>query len=289
MSDRAQYPIYVISKGRFENPLTAKFLLKDKTPFHIVVEEQEYQDYANVIPEEHIVVAPPEVSGQGAIPIRNWVWENSIERGYSHHWILDDNIRAVRRRYKYRRIVCDSGLAFMYVERFINRYENVGLAGMAYTMFVPDGQQHPAFFLNVHVYSCMLIRNDLNCRWRGPYNADVDLCLQTLSLGQCTILVNAFLTEKIRTMTMKGGNTDLLYQGDGRLEMANALKRRWPRIVEVKRRFGRPQHVVNWKKFKMPLIKRPEAETEVEDEFVLKEVKPIKSKSLREGLYGTRG
>ena len=60
-------------------------------------------------------------------------------------------------------------------------------------------------------------------------------------------------------MTMKGGNSDELYKGDGRLKMANSLKRVWPHVVSVNRRFQRPQHIIayNWRKFDTTLIKKP--------------------------------
>ena len=51
-------------------------------------------------------------------------------------------------------------------------------------------------------------------------------------------------------MLMKGGNTDELYQDDGRLKMAQSLKRQHPRIVKIKRRWGRWQHVVDYSSFK---------------------------------------
>ena len=35
-----EYPIYVISKSRYENALTAKFLIRDKVPFKLVIEPQ---------------------------------------------------------------------------------------------------------------------------------------------------------------------------------------------------------------------------------------------------------
>ncbi len=57
-------------------------------------------------------------------------------------------------------------------------------------------------------------------------------------------------------MKMKGGNTDELYKGNGRLAMAKELERNWPGIVTTRVRFGRPQHVVknSWRDFKTPLI-----------------------------------
>ena len=47
-------------------------------------------------------------------------------------------------------------------------------------------------------------------------------------------------------MTMKGGNTDELYQGDGRLKMAESLKQQHPGITDVTWRWGRWQHVVDY-------------------------------------------
>jgi hypothetical protein len=43
------YPIYIISKGRWESRLTSKALEKMQVPYHIVVEPQEYDNYASVI------------------------------------------------------------------------------------------------------------------------------------------------------------------------------------------------------------------------------------------------
>jgi hypothetical protein len=104
-------------------------------------------------------------------------------------------------------------------------------------------------------HNCILIQNDVPFRWRGRYNEDTDLCLQVLAAGWCTVLFNAFLAWKMQTMKLKGGNTAELYKGDGRLRMARSLERAWPYVVETRRRFGRPQHVVRdaWKKFDTPL------------------------------------
>ena len=89
-----KYPIYIISKGRWESRLTAKTLERMKVPYHIVVEPQEYDNYASVINPDKIHVLPFSDLGQGSIPARNWVWEHSISIGAERHWILDDNIDA---------------------------------------------------------------------------------------------------------------------------------------------------------------------------------------------------
>jgi hypothetical protein len=258
MKRSPRYPIYVISKGRFENGLTAKFLIKDKTPFHLVVEPQEADEYISRFGKERVYILPFSNLGLGGIPARNWVWEHAKKAGHLRHWILDDNISYIMRRFKARRFHCSSGPAFAAIEDFTDRYENIAIAGMNYTMFCPDRQRINPFYLNNHVYSCLLILNSLPHKWRGRYNEDTDLCLQVLADGWCTVLVNQFLIDKVTTMTMKGGNSDSLYKGDGRLKMARALERVWPYVVTVDRRFQRPQHKIRdeWKKFDTPLIRR---------------------------------
>jgi hypothetical protein len=58
-------------------------------------------------------------------------------------------------------------------------------------------------------------------------------------------------------MTMKGGNTDELYQGDGRLKMAQSLQQQHPDVVTITRKWGRWQHQVDYRPFKSNrLIKR---------------------------------
>jgi hypothetical protein len=277
-----RYPVYVVSKGRWATPYTARFLDRDNVPYRIVVEPQEAAAYTAAVGADRILELPFSNLGQGSIPARNWIWEHALQTGAERHWILDDNIRRVYRYWKGNRIPCASGPAFAVVEDFTDRYENVAISGMAYKMFGLPGA--PPFWHNVHVYSCMLIKNSLGFRWRGRYNEDTDLCLQVLSAGHCTILVNAFLADKIATMQIKGGNTDELYEGDGRLKMARALERAWPHVVTVDRRWNRPQHVVNWGKFDTPLRRKPGLripDTPNEYGLTLKAVKPVKSQRLQ--------
>jgi hypothetical protein len=88
-------------------------------------------------------------------------------------------------------------------------------------------------------------------------------------------------------MTVHGGNTDALYQGDGRLKMARSLERLWPGVVQTKRRFQRPQHVVknSWKHFDTPLKLKPGIDLKAipPNDYGLKltQVKEIKSESLK--------
>jgi hypothetical protein len=44
-----KYPIYIVSKGRWETRLTSKALDRINVPYHIVVEAHERDQYAAVV------------------------------------------------------------------------------------------------------------------------------------------------------------------------------------------------------------------------------------------------
>ena len=248
-----RYPIYIISKGRWESRLTSKVLEEINVPYRIVIEPQEYDNYASVIEPKKILNLPFSNLGQGSIPARNWVWDHSISEGHKRHWILDDNIYDFWRFHDNKRVRVSSGNIFRAAEDFTERYENVAQSGMQYYMFITnkDPRQKP-FLLNTRVYSCIHNSNNLHKhRWRGRYNEDTDLSIRLLKDGWCTILFNAFLARKATTMTMKGGNTDELYKDDGRRQMAQSLVDQHPDITRIAWKWGRYQHHVNYSIFKV--------------------------------------
>ena len=252
------YPIYVISKDRWKSRLTVKALERMRVPYRLVIEPHQYDQYAAVVDPAKILTLPFSNLGQGSIPARNWVWEHAKASGAYRHWILDDNISGFFRLNRNMKIPAGDGTIFRAAEHFVDRYENVAIAGFQYYMFAPRKAKLPPFVRNTRIYSCILIKNDIPYRWRGRYNEDTDLSLRVLKDGWCTVLFNAVLAFKMTTMTMPGGNTDELYQGDGRLRMAQSLKEQHPDVVEVTWKWHRWQHAVDYRPFKRnKLILKP--------------------------------
>ena len=229
--------------------MTVNALCSKGISFKLVIEPQELSEYSQVIDKKHILTLPFSNLGQGSIPARNWVWEHAIGAGAQRHWILDDNIREFSRFHNSIRIPVDDATGFRVVEDLTDRFENVGISGMNYTKCVIPGHLQPPFYLNTRIYSIILLDNSLPFRWRGRYNEDTDLSLRVLKSGLCTILVNAFLADKQTTMTMKGGNTDELYKGDGRLLMAQSLVSQHPDVTTIVEKWGRYQHKVDYRPF----------------------------------------
>lgn len=245
-----KYPVYIISKGRWQKRQTSKALEMMNVPYHIVVEPQEFDLYAQFIDKSKILTLPFSNLGQGSIPARNWVWEHAISIGAERHWILDDNMDSFYRLNRNMKLIVTDGAIFKCAEDFVDRYENIGIAGFQYNSFVFKDAVVPPYRLNTRIYSCILIKNDLPHRWRGRYNEDTDLSIRVLKDGWVTMLFNAFLVNKETTMRAKGGNTDELYQGDGRKMMAESLAEQHPDIAKVTWKFGRWHHQVDYRKFK---------------------------------------
>ena len=251
-----KYPIYIVSKGRYENPITAKLFLKENIEFKIAVEPQEYDNYCKTIPKENILKLPFANLGVGSYPARNYCWENSIKNGNKKHWIFDDNIRHFVLLNKGVRTNIDSKIAIINLENFAEKYNNLAIIGFNYRYFVTKYTNH-AYNLNCHVYSGMLIKNSIPYKWRLKYNEDVDLCLQCLVNGMNTVLFNQFLIDKVSTtLKLKGGNQTELYCNNDygkKVLKAESLRLMWQKYVKIVMRFNRPHHYINWRQFKQPL------------------------------------
>jgi hypothetical protein len=266
-----KYPIYIVSKGRWKTRLTSKALERICVPYWIVIEEQEYDQYVHVIDKSKILVLPKEYLknydtcddvgdkiGRGPGAARNFCWQHSIEQGAYRHWVMDDNIASFNRLNRNLMVKVSSGTIFRAAEDFIDRYENIAIAGFNYDFFAKAKEKLPAFVMNTRIYSCLLIKNDLKIRWRGRYNEDTDLSLRVLKEGLCTIQFNAFLQEKATTQTMSGGNTDEFYAREGTMPKSKMLERMHPDVAEVVWKFNRWHHKVNYQPFRRNKLKLKE-------------------------------
>jgi len=257
-----KFPIYIVSKGRWDSRLTAKSLERIHVPYRIVVEEQERDSYAAVIDPKKILVLDKkyqreydtcddlgDTKGKGPGPARNFAWDHAVASGAKWHWVMDDNIRTFYRLNKNLKIPVADGTIFRCMEDFAQRYENVAMVGPNYASFAVRKKSHPPFILNTRIYSCNLIRNDLPYRWRGRYNEDTDLSLRMLKDGWCTVQFYAFLQMKIATQLMRGGNTDEFYIREGTEAKSRMQVKLHPDVSRLTWKFGRIHHQVDYSSF----------------------------------------
>ena len=274
-----KYPIYVITKGRWEKTLTIDTLEEMGVDFNICVEPSEYDNYVSnpKIDKNKVIKLPENFSErkQGGIPVRNFVWQHSIDNGHKKHWIIDDNIDGFFRWNENIQKRVKDGVVFRVMEDYSDMFKNLGLVSCQYASFVPGiDNGRGAVIRNTRTYSCILINTELldtrlEERWRGTYNEDTDLTLRVLSTGDlCTANFNSLLSGKQTTGTMKGGNTTTIYEfGEDKEENTkftglqkkfDELKENWGDIIKFtnkKHKDGRPHHHISYTKlFKQPLI-----------------------------------
>lgn len=253
-----KYPVYIISKGRWESRLTSKAFEKLNVPYYIVIEKSEYEKYSEVISPEKILILDEtykdrydpcddlgSTMSKGSGPARNFVWDHSISIGAKWHWIFDDNIIDFYFINNNRKIRVADGTIFKLMEDFCDLYENIAMAGPNYQWFIVSTCKYPPYFKNTRIYSMILIRNDIPYRWRCRFNEDTDLSLRVLKDKWCTIQFNMFLGDKATTQSMTGGNTEELY-GKGTLAKSKMLVNLHPDVARLVWRYNRWHHDVNY-------------------------------------------
>jgi hypothetical protein len=269
-----QFPIYIVSKGRWQSRLTVKALEAMGVPFRVIVEEQEFDKYASVIDKSKLLILPKKYQDEydtfdllgyekskGPGAARNFAWDHSISEGHAWHWVMDDNIDAFHRLNRNIKAEVTSGTVLKIMEDFVLRYKNIAIAGPNYYSFCKSVDKVPAYVLNTRIYSVLLIRNDIPYRWRGRYNEDTDLSLRVLKDGWCTLQFNAFLCGKVTTQRMSGGNTEVFYKNEGTKPKSQMLADMHPDVAKVVWRFNRWHHQVDYKPFKKnALIKKESLE-----------------------------
>ena len=317
-----KYPVYVLSKGRYQKTYTADTLREMNVPFKIVIEKEEKELYlkcpSGSIKEENILVLPDEhlkyqrevLKYGGGIPSRNFIWEHSKKNGHKKHWIIDDNIDDFYRWDLNVQKKVKSGIVFKIMEDYSDRYSNIGLSGPSYHYSIPAIDTGRRMIIgNSRCYSCILVNHELldnildGVRWRGRYNEDSDLTLRVLDKGYCTFLFNNYLSGKKTSGTMKGGNTTTIYDGGshkGYQDKFNELKENWKHTNYVKfsnkkHVDGRPHHHINYTKlFKQKPTLKKEIDIEslkklgcneynmIFEKEVKEEVKEVKKEEVKE-------
>ena len=260
------YPVYIVSKGRWANNLTSKSLNKMGVPHYVIVEESEYTQYKENVDAEILVLPQSylddyetcddlgDTKSKGPGAARNFAMAHS--GCAKRHWVMDDNLQGFFYMNRNDKIEVETGAILKAAEDFVERYDNVPIAGLNYEKFCKKFDPVPPFVVNTRIYSCLLIENGTPYRWRGRYNEDTDICLRVLKDGHCTIQFNTFLCGKVTTQRMGGGNSAEFYEEEGTLPKSQMLVDLHPDVASVSWKFNRWHHEVDYKRFKrQPLIK----------------------------------
>jgi len=255
-------------------------------PYRIVVEENQFADYARNYPEDRLLILDPEyqrkyetlaprVPGMqlGPGPVRNFCWDHAISEGWPWFWTMDDNIRLFARLQKNRRTPVGDGTILHAMETFVLRYTNVAMAGPHYWMFGTNRYKSPPFQTGTRIYSCQLTRSDVPLRYRGCLNDDTITCIDILKAGWNTVLFNTFLQFKLPTQTLPGGCTGAVYAREGTIRKSRQVAVVHPDVAKVVWRFNRWHHFVDYSQWRnSPLIKREDYDPAEEPTYDLVKV-----------------
>jgi hypothetical protein len=196
-----------------------------------VVEPRDLKDYRKRFPDVPTLVLPKE--DQGLWFVRNWIKGYSRKRNEGSHWQIDDNIRAfhIKPTETRKTISKRADDTLNRAEAIVARYSNIGAAGLKHAAFAFAAKTDIS--VNQQVYSCVLLRNDTEARYRKGVVDDTDYSMQILTSGFCTLLFNHLIIFKATTLTMTGGCTEIDYGGIGRKIRSEGLQRAWPGVFET--------------------------------------------------------
>lgn len=284
-----QYPIYIVSKGRYEKRPTSDYLCKMKVKHNIIVEPQEVEEYKARVDSQWVTIVPLDMSYKekyfigwegnktGPGPARNYAIDLAKQDGYKFGWTMDDNISSFMRYGSDQKRYVYTGACIKALEDHVNRFSNVLMAGPAYSWFTKAHYANLPFLTNCRIYSCTLTRVDMaECLEeitekiygikKYPYwqalrgNEDTECSLRVLKAGYCTIQYQFFLQDKMATQALKGGNTTEFYENDeGTRAKTDVLVKWFPKDTEVKIKFSRYHHSVDYNPYKPNQLKlKPE-------------------------------
>jgi hypothetical protein len=251
---KPKFSVYIPSRGRSDTCLTAEILKSEGINFKIVIEPQDRDDYVSKYGEESCLVM--DKNNMGIAYVRNWIKDYSKRKKEEYHWQIDDNIKNFRFRNNNKNEKTTAGFCLANAENYIVKFINIGIAGLTHTAFAFSHKEDIG--LNKQCYSCVLIKNDILIRYREGLVEDTDYSLQLLTKGYCTILFYKLLIEKAKTMSMKGGNTEIEYSGNKRELRTKELIKCWPGVFKYTYQYGRikvlPSRV--WRMFSQrPILK----------------------------------
>ena len=248
-----KYPIFIPSRGRWKNNLTANLLKRDCVPFTLVVEKNEYSHYKQEYGKESVICLPG--SDYGCVSVaRNFIKDFCLDNKHKKHWQIDDDIRGFMQVNGKITITEDTRSVLTQVEGFSDKYSNIAIAGLGSNVF--GRLQKKPYIINRFAYTCMLIQTDIPVRYKRYTEDDLQFNLECLTLGYCTVQFNCFLFKWSTTETRSGGYTDL-YAGGKRLERQKNTMKNWPGLLTKLTPKKNGYRIVTnhvWKRFKQAPI-----------------------------------
>ena len=266
-------------------------------PFEMVLYINALRDMGIKDPEQHVLAFDPHVYKEpydpitnpkgyeyfdehgwkpgmttGPGPARNALIDFARERGEKHCWMLDDDIVlfAVDAFY-FQKGVYTKGTSkkdaeeridliktFELFERFLDKYENVGLAEFEKSGMAMNHRRNKHLAIGGKTYSCIRINTEIDIPWRSRFNDDVVYSLDYLKRGYVNVSSKIVAYATPESQQQAGGMTES-FKSIGTMDKVRHLVKAFPDVSKLALKYGRMHHQVAYNRFKTPLILRQDA------------------------------
>ena len=250
---RHEHPILIPSKGRPDARLP-RLLDECELSYALVVEPQDEAAYRQVLPSARYIVLPE--NDRGLSYARQQVLTLARDARLSHFWLLDDNVRGFYRIEHGKCLPCGPEEAFGYAEWLATNIPRAALVGLQYQQFAWNAKV--AYQLNRYAYCCVLVDAETGIDYRPEFQfkSDVAFCLDHLTNGWRTVLVNKFAMNKpVMGANSHGGQSEgyKLHRDE---EAARLLCKTFPRYATIIQKTARIDARVDWGAFSPKSRKR---------------------------------
>jgi hypothetical protein len=205
----------------------------------------------------------------GPGPARNALHHLAKQMGLKNYWMMDDDIQTFAvdsfffqknswtkpSKKKPIGLRLDLKNTFELYERFLDKYENVGLAEFEKQGLTQNHRKNTHFSINCKSYSCIRFKTDgPDIPWRSRYNDDVMISLDYEKRGFVNVSCKMLAYATPDTQKQAGGMTEAFHQ-EGTLRKVKYLVKAYPECSFFSLRFGRFHHLVDYSKFdQLPVL-----------------------------------
>ena len=212
-----KYPIAILSFGRYNDyGRTHKLLTKLNIRHYLFVEPFEYDFYKEWYDNTFckLIKAPEDfhLKHMGSSLMRNYILDYFKEDDYKRVWLLDDNIKCYKRLHRGVKNTIESREIFTSIEKYVDRYDNVGIVSHNFNPFVVEGGCRNIICKNGKGYSSMLVPTCNNIYFNHKHQEDNFISIEYICKGFTNLCFNHICYDKNTSGVDDGGNTKFIYK-----------------------------------------------------------------------------
>tara|TARA_R110000751_G_scaffold55897_5_gene119775 strand:- start:354 stop:1178 length:825 start_codon:yes stop_codon:yes gene_type:complete len=183
-----KYQIFIPSKNRAENCITAQELILEGADFVIVVEPQDYAAYKKVYSENNLLVLNENDKGIGYV--RNFIKNYAANKNLKYYWQIDDDLK-FKKRINDKNEYHSACSMLSEIESYVDGHSNIGIAGLRNQVFAWTLKTDMTF--NIQCCAANLVRSDMKAQYENEIVEDTDFNMQVLTEGFCTVTFDKLL------------------------------------------------------------------------------------------------